>query len=824
MGVICESTSIYISIFLVTWSLSSKPSWSRMYWCLPLSITTYLSSPHSTMDRTFELKLRVKQINVPPGVELIDEYGLNLTLEHNIGHIKELIWVNSDNYSLKPLFLKITYKDTDLNDLDSLGSIMGTSEPPEDTERDWQLTIDYTLFNSPFIPNREPVLPQFDVLVKAQVGEEKVTYSERYNLNALVRTIESDFRDKYNEQGDFVTATIDSSGKEKILTEDTLREALQLDVVPLRPVKLHILRMVTIRLDAQLGNDEYHEYIGNIHHTCHSVKLQLAQMTGKDPLSIVLYDEHRVVSGELSVPDDRKLGDVLGEEFFRREIPTLKYVCDRPKPAQVEAFDYSEAGSGLNTSLEFYTIELNGATMDFSTSDMIVNERDGYVLVNPAAYARMANRFHVVAGDFAGNLESSAPSISTQGHITEPPITTSNGQEAAQILTGNDVAAARMPRTSTPTATPTTIEEVEANAEPVPEVIREDPRGSRPAEVPPIQQIVDIPPHVAQQINAPNEDGEARSLIEVLRGLVMANRRNFVHVGVEVFAVFLVMGFDFFTFILRTEVLISLVVAALFVLFFFKGNAASEWLHRHVLQNAPQNQADFALIRALSKVMTFCNGLTDRFYAFIIDNIVRVLPVLIRPRYQWLARVARGEVTGWQEAIEIVKETIGTSILFVATLLPTVQDGVDSYLLEARNSEAQTIKNAISTILSEPKTPDHNQLFERAVRLQSGEDVSELLAKDTFEEYEDIVQLLKVWVTVNQVHRVFYSEVDRFEKGSSETIFSGREESDTAADNGLDGSHEHAELHMEPNIESIVHTEGSSGLEMNEANAVVTQR
>lgn len=819
-----------------------------MYWCLPLSPTTYLSSPHYTMERTFKLNLCVKQINIPPEVEQIDEYGLNLTLEHNIGHVKELIWVNSDNYSLKPLFLKITYKETDLNDLDSLGNIMGASEPPENTGRDWQLTIDYTLINSPFIPNRVPVLPQFDVLVEAQVGGEKVTYSERHNLNSLVRTIESAFRDKYNEQGDIVTVTINSSGEERILSEDFLRESLHLDVVPLHPVKLHILRMVNIRLYAQQGNDEYHEYIGNIHHTCHSVKLQLAQMTGKNPLSIMLCDEHRVVSAELSVPDNRKLVDVLEGEFFRREIPTLQYVCGRPIPARVEAVDYTEAGSGLDTnpSLEFYTIELNGATMDFSTSDMIVNERDGYVLVNPAAYARMANRFHVVAGDFADNLEASAPPTSTQGHITEPPTTTSNGQGAAPVPTGNDVGTARVPHSTTPIATPTTNEVVDVTAEHIPESIREDPsesahRGQGPpvqeaVDIPPppfaeqatpVQQIFDIPqPHVAPQVNAPNEDGQARSLVEVLSGLVIANRRNFVHVAVQVFVVFLVMGFDFFSFILRSEVSISIVVAGVFFLFFFKGNAASEWLNRNVLQNAPQNQPDFALIRALSQVMTFCNGLTDRFYAFIIDSIVRVLPVLIRPRYQLLARVARGEVTSWQEAIEFAKETIGTFILFVATLLPSVQDGVESYFLEARNSEAETIKNAISTILSEPRSPDHHDLFERAVRLQSGEDVSELLAKETFEEYEDIVQLLKVWITVNRVQKVFYAEIDRLEKGASETIFGGSEESseESGSAPALDASQKHAELHMEPTIENVVHTEGSSGIEVNEANTVVTQR
>lgn len=811
------------------------------------------------MERTFILHLSVDQVNIPPGVDQYEEFNVNVTLQHNIGHIKELIWIYSEHSLLKPIFLKITYKNANLNDLDTLGAIMGINDPPEVIEHDWRLIIDYTLMDSPFIPTHAPVLPEFDVMVKAQVGKEMVHYTERYNLNTPVSTVDSVFRSKYNVRGYTATVAIDSSGHETALTGETFRESLHLDVPPLHPVKLHILRVAVIRLTQREGDDEeYIDFIGNVQDTCHSVKQLIAQRSGKDPLSIMLCDKDHVVSAELSMPDDRAIASVLGEEFFRRDNPSLTYVCDRPRISPTEAGSSvsteTEVGTSVErnsclekssspekmASLEFYTIELNGTTMDFSTSDMIVNEKDGYVLVNPVAYARMANRFHVVAGDFGISPERSNTASSSHGPITAPhPIAANHDMQPAQTETvpnndGGDITTTHTSRSNTPMATPTTSEP-HLTVEPTP--LREnllqhellsggDNSALEPANIVQervnLQQIPPIVPQVlpAQPLDAPNEGGRAPSVITILCELAMANRRNFLQFGLEVFAVYLFMGSDFFVFILQRDILIFVLVAAVFLLFFFRGQAASEWLNHNVLQDAPQNQLDFELIRKLSQLMVFCNVLTDRFYAYIIHGVVRALQVLVCPRYQWAAKRAGGESSRLQEVGEFTKEMIGACILFIATLLPSVQDGVDSYLLEVRNSEAQTIRIAISAILQEPKTLEHRQLFERTVQSQFGEDANEFLANEAIEEYDDILRLLELWKIVNQVQKVFYTEVDRLERGCSTTIFSRIDDGNATGSN----SSEVHETEMETTIESVVPTEGSSGIEVNQANTVITQR
>lgn len=812
------------------------------------------------MERTFILHLSVDQVNIPPGVGQYEEFNVNVTLQHNIGHIKELIWIYSEHSLLKPIFLKITYKNATLNDLDTLGAIMGINDPPEVIENDWRLTIDYTLMDSPFIATQAPVLPEFDVMVKAQVGKEMVHYSERYNLNTPVSTVDSDFRSKYNVQGYTATVVIDSSGNETALTGETFRESLHLDVPPLHPVNLHILQMAVIRLTQREGDEEYIDFIGNMHDTCHSVKQLIAQRSGKNPLSIMLSDKDHVVSAELSIPDDRVIASVLGEEFFRRDNPSLTYVCDRPRTSLIETGTSvsmeTEVGTSVErnvslekssspeimASLEFYTIELNGTTMNFSTSDMIVNERDGYVLVNPVAYARMANRFHVVAGDFGISPERRNTGSSSHGPITAPPIASNHDMQPVQTEIvpnngGGDITTAHISRSNTPMATPTT-NETHPTVDPTPlgENLRqhEPLPGSDNAALEPanivqervnLQQIPPIAPQVlpAQPLDAPNEGGRAPTVITILYELAMANRRNFLQFGLEVFAVYLFMGSDFFVFILQRDILIFILVAAVFLLFFFRGQAASEWLNQNVLQDAPQNQLDFELIRKLSQLMVLCNVLTDRFYAYIIHGVTRALQVLVCPRYQWVATNARGESNLLQKAGEFTKEIIGACILFIATLLPSIQEGVDSYLLEVRNSEAQTIRLAILTILQEPKGLEHRQLLERTVQSRFGEDPNEFLTNEAIEEYDDMLRLLKLWKIVNQVQNVFYTEVDRLKRGCSTTIFSRIDDGNTTGNNSSEVSDE-LETAVETTIENVVPTEGSSGIEVNHANTVITQR
>lgn len=829
-------------------------------------------TPHSTMDRIFKLNLWVKQVNRPAGVEEIAQYSLNLTLEHNIGHIKELIWILSESYNLKPVFLKITYKDASLNDLDTLASIMGISEPPSNTEQDWGLIIDYTLFDSPFIPNKTPVLTAFEVVVDGPVRGELISFSSQYTLDTLLSTIEQNFKSKYDVQGNFVMVSESSeydndrlrkgleiitlvdltAGHGRILEEGRLCKSLFLDVTPLHPVRLSLVPTATIQLKPKQGG-EATMYLTNAHESIHSMKEYLAGEE-HDPLTIMLWNGYRVISAELSTCDSRRLVDALGYEFFSRESPALEYVCGRPKPVHQ---DMSAWEPELENSLEYYTLELNGSTIKFSTSDMIVNENDGYVLVNPIAYSRMANKFHVVAGDFANqrHLRTSGPVPTgintghsppnagpitsgpiTTGPMTADPITAANGAPSGVVSGGPTSVPGHITPTPTSTATPTgTTSDTDLTAPTTPEqellqttnyplgttVVAQDVQ--EPIAQENLHAPLEQPPIAQEDADQPNPD---RSVFEVISRLLMANRQRFARFGVEIVIGVFIIGYDFLFMFFKMEILVFLLVISLFVLFFHRGREASEWLDRNLLANAPPNQLDFVLVRDISRLMLYCNRLDDRIWSGLLQFTIKVLQVFIPRRYQWLAQESCGDRSIWNNMVEFAKESIGTGVLFFATLLPFIQEGVEEFLLRMSNSEAKTIINAIETILNEPRWAQHNQLFKRTVQSQFGANVDEFLAQEKVEEYEEILQLLKLWTIVNRLQKVFLAEVEKLERGSTDTIFEGVEDinSTSARNEGADSDDQNTPESKEAFFDEIVRAEGASGMEVSEIDTVITQR
>lgn len=138
------------------------------------------------MNGAFSVDVEVELIGLPSGddnylsPELLndtgDRYRLNATLAHNIRQIQESIWRFSRDHRLNPFFVKISYKNQRCESLQTLEEILLANDEfyGEDSEAQKQLylqqhlkiTVDYTLFNSPSIPRRDPVTEYFDLVVK----------------------------------------------------------------------------------------------------------------------------------------------------------------------------------------------------------------------------------------------------------------------------------------------------------------------------------------------------------------------------------------------------------------------------------------------------------------------------------------------------------------------------------------------------------------------------------------------------------------------------------------------------------------------------------
>lgn len=197
------------------------------------------------MNTPFVLNLHVRHVNVPPEdsrIRLFEFYRVRATISHNIGDILELIWINSENYFLKPAFLSISYNGTPVGHHQQLCDIMQTAEAPFENSAAVKgafiLTVDYLLLDSTAIPRRDPVVPLFDVIVRLSTTDSSRRYRE-----SLFTTI-GVLRDRISEQ----SPNRDLRGETKFALESTgqvfmdvsllLSEVLQLDVAPLHPVVL----------------------------------------------------------------------------------------------------------------------------------------------------------------------------------------------------------------------------------------------------------------------------------------------------------------------------------------------------------------------------------------------------------------------------------------------------------------------------------------------------------------------------------------------------------------------------------------------------------
>lgn len=117
------------------------------------------------MNTPFTIALNVEEIGYNDQTPRLNtsQYNIRVTLRHYVRDIYHLIWFNSPNFSLKPLFLRITHNGTTVPD-QQLYEILDTTVAPTTPVTLLNLVVDYTLYNYPIV--RDPVEELFDVVIE----------------------------------------------------------------------------------------------------------------------------------------------------------------------------------------------------------------------------------------------------------------------------------------------------------------------------------------------------------------------------------------------------------------------------------------------------------------------------------------------------------------------------------------------------------------------------------------------------------------------------------------------------------------------------------
>lgn len=204
------------------------------------------------MNTPFTLKLKVVESNYDNSVPILglNYYSVRVTLRHKLHDVIQLIWYNSDRFLLKPVFFKIT--DSEGNSLpdSTFCEILDTEEPPTTSFEEFQLRIDYTLFNNPNIPNRDPLEELFDIAIEWNDTRGRTnTIKIRESLNCTIGTLKAyvaDERNKSLTEGDIVDGSYFNLrywADDDVCDDDSMKisEIVQLDVTPLAPVLFELL-------------------------------------------------------------------------------------------------------------------------------------------------------------------------------------------------------------------------------------------------------------------------------------------------------------------------------------------------------------------------------------------------------------------------------------------------------------------------------------------------------------------------------------------------------------------------------------------------------
>lgn len=769
------------------------------------------------MDIPYQINFQVEQLNKPDDVLEISTYTVNASLDHKIHHIKELIWIYSDNYQLKPLFLKLRYNGHALNDLDTVEDIYSQYSDAEG-DLGWKLVIDYTLFHSPFIPSKDPVPTYFDIEVDGTLPLAVVKHYTREFLGTSVEEIKSEISERFHvSQSEFdllYNGTIQQPSR-------TLREALGLDVPPLLPVRMTVApsaQNIKLILHPMNGGEPFILNIVNST-TFAELKEKLSKHTGKDPSTIALYEKQELISAGLSFPDTRPVWSASKQplHIYFKHVPLKEFQIDGESWHRLgETLTGLLTGDGRkvwvnesNISSQYYTIQSQDKTLKFSTSELIMNESEGYVLMNANAFARIQSVWPFAEGE-TNSLRG------TQAFTQSLNITNTGTQQGtSRVITG----------AATPTAT-TTLAESLLPTPTGPNLANEENAGEQDANEMDlnadhlVQQLNELRANLGPVPNLPNlaavPQGNQSVLARIQRAIV-ANGQNIFQFGFQAVIVVVLFGFDIFLSFMKPEILTFLAIAGTLSMFFWCGGSISNWIEEAILRDAPMNQVDFQLVQKLAQVFRFCNNITVGIHSRILSLILAVLPKLIRPRYELLAKEISGEMGPLQNLARVIGESVGIIVMFCATLLPSLQEGIEQFWVAERNSEPQNIRTEIERNLHEIAANDHGNQFQKIVEASIGRSVAEILALN-----DDMESLLELFVTVVRTKKAYDCELHQAQQGQTSRHSSFELQAEVTPPEQYSGGDESHDTESE--IEPVPSIHGSTGSQVNGGVAGVAQR
>lgn len=587
------------------------------------------------MNTPFRLVLPVDQVNAGPETEAIDVFTVNATLQHTIGDLKELVWLFSPDHALKPIFIRFTVDGASVSDSDTLLGFMNLLDIlTGNVSHPIRMVIDYTLFKSPFIPQRDPVPTMFDV--EATYAKHGKTKFLRETLLSSVAAVKEDLASLFGLDPGAYDLLLNG---EVLDTSTTLREALALDVTPKQVVKFDVARRPEIlSLSARNLESEAEPIQVSVSSSAsvHELKTAISQQTHRPALALELYHALHLVSTALRIPDLRPVSDLdLQDEdalVFRVQPGFVEVAGEIWTPtgrnfSEIRTENVTKLiDSGALSSAQ-YELEMDGEKVHLSTADCIMDPARGVVLVSPLGQAKLRATWSQISGKRGTWVEPE------NQHGTGFTAGIRRGrEEEAEEINGDQTGAA-------------------ARAETADGV--HDPGNA----------------HEEQNFQFDPRDGALRRLLAALH-LHFPRLVNFF-TQVVFFLIFF--GLELLAMLLEPLRITTALVFLMFVLYFWLGNDIADWMDAHLLENAPPRW-DFAVVRFQANVFRRTHGFYARLEALITNLIRRMTLPLLRHRHIRFALRNRRGHSWWASCADAALQIAAGMVIYIATLLPKLTE------------------------------------------------------------------------------------------------------------------------------------------------------
>ncbi|KAF8003770.1 hypothetical protein HF325_001218 [Metschnikowia pulcherrima] len=740
------------------------------------------------MDKPFNLVIPVEQVNLSGKATRLDAINVRVTLRHTLAHVRHLIWMFSEGNLIKPMFILFRYNNGIIADSLPLSEIFSVEHSLEITAaHGLSVIIDYTLFESPTIPKREPVPDLFDVeIVPEEISNTLFTQTcfTRESLLSSVASVLELAAMKHKIAPEKLQLTYGGVVYSESLL---LREILALDVPPLTTVRFGV-RMKPVKYPIKVQTKQPLEQVTmfvvyvekNV--LIRELKAEIAAKTGLSADMLELYVRAHCFSKASGLGDLARLLEIVSLQEEIENAPEILYapvsrtdgakevpktglnksmIIERDNIVAPEASldlesDHISALHNSNLPSETYEIEIAGKSVLLSTSECILDP-DGQLLLNAEARAKVANLGVILDSKraYEANRPSSvtnmrpilaasfpyrpsavppaetAPEPTSQASFPQPQPTATANDLISESTLSQEPAMTRITQDIVDEINHTTTNRATGpeTAAPVPNP------ASQNTEAEPVPEPANFPENAARIEREPRENvlnrpqGNNGTVLRAIFRVLSANWVTIVQRLAQIGITMFLMGGNILLELFEPTILTVLAFTCLIIAFFLFGIEISDWIDSNVLAHGNPDLLDHIILKYISLIFRLATLLNERICIAVSMQCIKVAAKLHQTRLERLENEIFGNPF-WTPLKQMSLQVLEALFLGLVTIFPFLEHDLRVFFDVLDRLEGQDLKKTIHMGLIQLGKSDNLENIKALIQAQLRVPIEALLDID----------------------------------------------------------------------------------------------